>query len=99
MDIIIVPLFGLLQAIISLYQWVIIIHIILSWLVAFNVINTSNEFVRVVSNFLYSATEPVLQKIRKILPSLSGLDLSPLVLLFALMFLSGVLRQLAAKLI
>ena len=98
MDIIFVPLFGLLKTIISLYQWIIIIHIIMSWLVNFNVINTSNQFVTVVNNFLYAATEPVLQRIRRILPNFSGLDLSPLVLIFALIFLSSMLDRLAIKL-
>ena len=98
MDIIFVPLLGLLQTVISLYQWIIIIHIIMSWLVNFNVINTSNQFVTVVNNFLYAATEPVLQKIRRVLPNFSGLDLSPLVLILALMFISNVLAKLAVKL-
>ena len=98
MDIIFIPLFRLLQTIIDLYQWVIILHIIMSWLVSFNVINTSNQFVTIVNNFLYAATEPVLQKIRRFLPNFSGLDLSPLVLILALMFISGVLARLATKL-
>lgn len=99
MDVIIIPLLGLLQKVISLYQWVIIIHIIMSWLVNFNVINTSNQFVTLINNFLYSATEPVLQRIRRVLPNFNGLDLSPLVLILALMFISSVLARLAAKLI
>ncbi len=98
MDIIFVPLLKLLITIIDLYLWVVIIHIIMSWLVNFNLINTSNQFVTVVNNFLYAATEPVLQRIRRFMPNLSGLDLSPLVLIFALMYISHVLASLAHKL-
>lgn len=97
MDIIFVPLFSLLQSILSLYQWVIILHIIFSWLITFNLINTSNGFIMIVTNFLYNATEPLLQRIRRFMPNLGGLDLSPLVLIFALMFLSNVLARIAQK--
>lgn len=99
MDIIFVPLLSLLRTVVDLYVWVVIIHIIMSWLVNFNVINVSNQFVMIVNNFLYAATEPVLQRIRRILPNFSGLDLSPLVLILILMFLSSVIARLAAKLI
>ncbi len=99
MDIIFVPLLNVLQYAIELYVWVVIIHIIMSWLVNFNVINVSNQFVVIMNNFLYAVTEPVLQRIRRFLPSFSGLDLSPLVLILILMFLARVVGQLASKLI
>ena len=98
MDIIFIPLLTLISSLIGLYTWVIIIHVIMSWLVNFNIINTSNQFVAIINNFLYAATEPVLQRIRRILPAMSGLDLSPLVLIFGLMFLSNVMARLIAKL-
>ena len=69
MDIIFVPLLNVLQYAIELYVWVVIIHIIMSWLVNFNVINVSNQFVVIMNNFLYAVTEPVLQRIRRFLPS------------------------------
>ena len=99
MDIIFIPLLNLVNTIISFYVWIVIIHVIFSWLITFNIINTSNQFVSVVTNFLYAATEPVLQRIRRILPNFSGLDISPLVLILGLMFISNVIARLAAKLL
>ncbi|MDP4840693.1 MAG: YggT family protein [Alphaproteobacteria bacterium] len=98
MDIIFVPLLDVLGFVIYLYVWVVIIHIIMSWLVSFNVINVSNQFVMIVNNVLYAATEPVLQRIRRFLPTFSGLDLSPLVLILTLMFIKSVVERLAGKL-
>lgn len=98
MDIIFVPLLNILRVVVDLYVWVVIIHIIMSWLVSFNVINVSNQFVMIVNNVLYAATEPVLQRLRRFLPNFSGLDLSPLVLILILMFISNVIARLASKL-
>lgn len=99
MDVIFVPLLNVLVTVISFYSWIVIIHVIFSWLINFNVINTSNQMVSIIARFLYAATEPVLDKIRRILPSMGGLDLSPIVLILGLMFLSNVLLRLAAKMI
>jgi YggT family protein len=89
--IIIDPLFRIAQIAIELYIWLIIIGAILSWLIAFNVVNTSNRFVYVVGDFLYRLTEPALRPIRRILPNLGGIDLSPVVLILGLFFLQMVL--------
>ena len=78
----IAALLELVYAVLDFYMWVIIVGAVLSWLVAFNVINTQNRFVRAVGDFLYRLTEPVLRPIRRILPPFGGLDLSPLVLIF-----------------
>ena len=86
MDVIAVPLLKLLINIADLYTWVVIIAVILSWLVQFNVINSSNRFVSIVIDFIYRATEPVLNKI-------GGLDLSPIVLILALVFIMNVLNR------
>ena len=93
MDVIAVPLLKLLINIADLYTWVVIIAVILSWLVQFNVINSSNRFVYIVIDFIYRATEPVLNKIRGYLPNLGGLDLSPIVLILALVFIMNVLNR------
>lgn len=77
----------LLFTVIDIYTWVVIGSVIMSWLLAFNVINRSNQFVYMASDFLYRATEPVLGRIRRFLPSLGGIDISPLVLLIALIFI------------
>lgn len=84
-------LFQILYVVLDLFVWVLIISAILSWLIAFNVINTQNRFVYTVSDMLYRLTEPVLRPIRNILPNLGGLDLSPIVVILLVMFLQRLL--------
>lgn len=71
----------------NLYTWIIIANAVLSWLFAFNVINSSNRFVYSIGEFLYKVTEPVLRPIRNILPDLGGIDISPVIVLFAIYFI------------
>lgn len=85
--------FWLLDTIIGLYMWVIIAQVVVSWLIAFSVINTHNRFVYMIVDVLYRLTEPVLGRIRRVLPSMGGLDLSPVVAILALMFLRILLRD------
>jgi YggT family protein len=99
MDVILGPLFNIVITIVELYMWVVIASVILSWLTAFNVINTHNRFVYMIGTFVYRLTEPALRPIRGILPSLGGFDLSPLVLLLGLVFLKQVLIGLALRVI
>lgn len=73
----------IVDAVATLYIWIIIINVVLSWLVGFNVINQYNPFVRAVHTFCYRATEPLLAPIRRFLPDLGGLDISPVILLIA----------------
>ena len=77
--------------VLDLYVWLLIASAILSWLIAFNVVNTRNQFVAAVAEFLYRITEPVLAPIRRILPSMGGLDLSPIVLILLIMFIQRVI--------
>lgn len=70
----------------DIYWWIIIASAIFSWLFAFNVINSRNQFVNTVGDFLYKATEPALRPIRRFLPDLGGLDISPIILLLAIFF-------------
>lgn len=79
-------LLWLIDTVLSVYMWIVIASAILSWLVAFNVINTRNRFVYSVGDVLYKLTEPALRPIRRILPSLGGVDLSPVVLILLLAF-------------
>ncbi|HEU0117927.1 MAG TPA: YggT family protein [Alphaproteobacteria bacterium] len=81
-------------AVLDFYIWVLIIGAVLSWLVAFNIINAHNRFVQVIGDFLFRLTEPLLQPIRKLVPSVGGLDLSPLILIFIIMFLQSFIRHL-----
>ncbi len=80
-------LLWLIDQLIGIYIWVVISQIILSWLVAFNVINTQNRFVFIIGDFLHRATAPALKPIRRVLPDLGGLDISPVILILGLVFL------------
>jgi YggT family protein len=81
-----IPLLLFVDYVIHLYEYVIIAAVIFSWLVAFNVINASNPFVRTVWHALGAVTEPLLRPIRRYMPDLGGLDISPVVLLLACFF-------------
>ena len=94
MDAIIGPVIWLIFTVIQLYMYVVIAAVILSWLTAFNVINTHNRVVYMIGDVIYRLTEPALRPIRRILPDLGGIDLSPLVLLLGLVFLQKVLASL-----
>jgi YggT family protein len=85
-----VPLIGFLVLVIDLYIWVVIASAILSWLIAFNVVNTSNRFVYSVAETLYRLTEPALRPIRSLIPNLGGIDISPVILILFLLFLRDV---------
>ena len=85
----------LINQVISIYIWVLIVQVIISWLIAFNVINTRNRFVFMVADVAYKLTEPVLRPIRRILPNFGGIDLSPVVLILLLGFLQRLLVELA----
>jgi YggT family protein len=77
--------------VLQLYWWVIIIAAILSWLIAFNVVNRYNDVVRAIWNFVTALTEPLLRPIRGMIPNLGGIDISPLILLLLIYFLQQVI--------
>lgn len=81
------PAVALIMLVLNLYWWVVVIAVIVSWLIAFNVINTYNNFVRSLLRALEALTEPVFRRIRKVVPPIGGLDLSPLVVLVAIWFI------------
>jgi len=82
--------FGFIAMVISLYIWVIIISAILSWLIAFDVVNRRNRVVYSIADGLYRLTEPALRPIRNVVPDLGGLDISPVILILGLIFLRDV---------
>ena len=84
------PLIGFFVLVIDLYIWIVIASAILSWLVAFNVVNTNNRVVLVIGDTLYRLTEPALRPIRNILPNLGGIDISPVILILLLLFVRDV---------
>ena len=83
----------LFDNIVGLYIWVIIINAIISWLVAFNILNTSNRFVYSLLDVSYKLTDPPLNFIRKYLPNLGSIDVSPIVLILGLMFLRNLVFE------
>ena len=82
-----IAIFYLVLQILKLYSYVVIANVIISWLVAFNIINTSNRFVYSVLDVSYKMTDPLLRPIRNFLPNLGGIDISPVILILLLMFL------------
>ena len=89
-------IFILLDNIISLYIWVLIINVIMRWLVAFNVLNTSNRFVYSVLDISQRLTDPPLNFIRRYLPNLGSIDISPIILILGLMFLRNLVFEMFA---
>ncbi|PZQ14128.1 MAG: hypothetical protein DI565_11850 [Ancylobacter novellus] len=75
----------------NLYWWVLIVSAILSWLIAFNVVNTRNQVVATIWDFLYRITEPVLRPIRNALPSMGGIDISPVIVLLLIILIQRVI--------
>ena len=98
MHVILGPILEIVDTILGLYMWVIILSVVMSWLYAFNVVNTSNRFVYAVGYFAHRLTEPALAPIRRFLPNIGAIDISPLVLLLAVFFLRRVIQNLLFEL-
>ena len=77
--------------ILQIYIWLLIAAAILSWLIAFNVVNTRNQAVHMIGDMLYRLTEPLLRPIRSMLPNLGGIDISPVILILIILFLENVI--------
>ena len=90
-------LFGIIDMILQILVWIIIVQVILSWLVAFNVINTSSNFVRTVFDALDRLTAPLYRPIRKIMPDFGGIDFSPIVLILAIQIVRRLVGGLALE--
>ena len=90
-------LLNLILRILDLYSYVIIAMAIMSWLLAFDVINFRNDVVRSIWTFLNALTEPLLRPIRRILPNLGGIDVSPIILLLLLMFVQELIKEYAFR--
>ena len=81
----------IIMMLLSFYTWIIIASAVFSWLYAFNVVNPRNQFFGMIGNSLYQMTEPLLRPIRRIMPNLGAIDISPIVLLFAIFFLQRII--------
>ena len=89
-------IFFLLDSIITIYLWIIITNAILSWLVAFNILNTQNRFVFSVLDVTYKLTDPALNKIRRFIPTFGSIDISPVILILLLIFLRNLIFEIFA---
>lgn len=82
-----IALFQTIDLALQLYTWILIASAVYSWLYSFNVINSGNQFVNSIGLFLYNVTEPVLRPIRRFLPNLGGIDISPIIVLLIIFFI------------
>ncbi len=87
-----IVIYAVIWEILRYYSYVVIAYVLLSWLVAFNIINSQNKFVFIILDFTYRLTEPFLRKIRNLLPNLGALDISPLILLFLIWVLKMIMQ-------
>jgi YggT family protein len=77
--------------VLHIYIWLLIAAAVLSWLIAFNVVNTRNQFVAMVGDFLYRITEPLLRPIRGMMPNLGGIDISPVILILLIFLIESII--------
>ena len=94
-----IAIFYLALQILKLYYYVVIANVIVSWLVAFNILNTQNRFVYSILEFSYRLTDPILNKIRRFLPNLGSLDISPIILLLLIWFIEMCMKLYIAPMI
>ena len=94
-----IAIFYLILQILKLYSYIVIANVIISWLVAFNVLNTSNRFVYAILDFTYRLTDPFLNRIRRFLPNLGTFDISPIVLLLLIWFIEMCMKLYVAPII
>ena len=91
-----IAIFYLALQILKLYSYVVIANVVISWLIAFNILNTHNRFVYSILELTYRLTDPFLNRIRRFLPNLGSLDISPIILILGLMFLRNLVFEMFA---
>ena len=94
-----IAIFYLVLQILKLYSYVVIANVIISWLIAFNILNTQNRFVYSILEFTYRLTDPILNKIRRFLPNLGSLDIPPIILLLLIWFVEMCMKLYIAPII
>ena len=94
-----IPIYLLVLQLLKLYSYVVIANVIISWLIAFNVLNTSNRFVYSILEFTYKLTDPIYNKIRRFLPNLGAFDITPIILLLLIWFIEMCMKLYVAPLI
>ena len=88
-------LFILIDTALELYMWLVIIWVIMSWLISFNIVNTHNQVIHAVNGFLHRITEPALRQIRRVVPLIGGFDITPVVLILLIYFLRNLMQEYA----
>jgi YggT family protein len=94
-----IAIFYLFLQILKLYSYVVIANVLISWLIAFNILNTQNRFVYSILEMTYKLTDPILNKIRSFLPNLGSLDISPIILLLLIWFIEMCMKLYIAPMI
>ena len=94
-----IAIFYLVLQILKLYSYVVIINVVISWLIAFNILNTQNRFIYSILELSYRLTDPILNKIRRFLPNLGSLDISPIILLLLIWFIEMCMKLYIAPII
>ena len=94
-----IAIFYLVLQILKLYSYVVIANVIVSWLIAFNVLNTQNRFVYSLLELTYRLTDPILNKIRRFIPNLGSLEISPVILLLLILFIEMCMKLYIAQII
>ena len=94
-----IAIFYLILQLLKLYSYVVIVNVVISWLIAFNILNTQNRFVYSILEFTYKLTDPIYNKIRRFLPNLGAFDISPIILLLLLWFIEMCMKLYVAPLI
>ena len=94
-----IAIFYLVLQILKLYSYVVIVNVIISWMIAFNILNTQNRFVYSILELSYRLTDPILNKIRRFLPNLGSLDISPIILLLLIWFIEMCMKLYIAPMI
>ncbi len=92
------PFVSLIVTLLDIYTWIVLAAVVMSWLVSFGVINTYNQFARSIVRFLDAMTEPLFRQVRRVIPSIGGLDISPLIVLIGVVFLQNLVQWGAARL-
>jgi YggT family protein len=94
-----IAIFYLVLQLLKLYSYVVLANVVISWLVAFNILNTQNRFVYSILEMTYRLTDPILNKIRSFLPNLGSLDISPIILLLLIWFIEMCMKLYIAPMI
>lgn len=98
MNTILIPVLQVISVALNLYWWVVLIAVIMSWLVMLNMINTHNQIIRTIGNIVHQLTEPVLRRIRRVIPSAGNVDLSAIVLFLLILLVQQIIGQLILQL-